>query len=135
MASAGWALQRAVYERLTSAAEVTATLGGPNVYDDVPRGATYPYLTIGQSSTRDWSTASEDGEEHTLTLHVWTRSRGRRQVQVIMSAVRTALHDASLTLSGYALVNLRHELSEARRDGDGETYHGLMRFRAVTEPA
>ena len=70
MASAGWALQRAVYERLTSAAEVTATLGGPNVYDDVPRGATYPYLTIGQSSTRDWSTASEDGEEHTLTLHV-----------------------------------------------------------------
>jgi len=36
-------------------------------------------------------------------------------------------------LSGHRLINLRHEFSEARRDSDGETFHGIARFRAVTE--
>ena len=52
-----------------------------------------------------------------------------------MGAVRTALHDQPLTLTGHRLINLRHEFSEARRDPDGETIHGIARFRAVTEPA
>ena len=64
-------------------------------YDDVPRGGELPYLTIGQSSVRDWSTGSEDGEEHTLTLHIWSRASGRRQVQEIMGVVGTALKDAA----------------------------------------
>ena len=55
MASAGWALQRAMYETLTADAAVTAILGGPRIHDDVPRAAELPYVTIGQSSTRDWS--------------------------------------------------------------------------------
>lgn len=135
MASAGWALQRAIYETLTADAAVTAVLGGPRIHDDVPRAAELPYVTIGQSSTRDWSTGSEDGEEHTLTVHVWSRANGRKQVQEIMGVVRGALDDAALTVVGHRLVNLRHEFCEARRDPDGETYHGLIRFRAVTEPA
>ncbi len=49
--------------------------------------------------------------------------------------MRAALNDQQLSLDGHRLVNLRHELSEARRDPDGETYHGIARFRAVTEPA
>jgi hypothetical protein len=35
---------------------------------------------------------------------------------------------------GHSLINLRHQHSEVRRDPDGETLHGLARFRAVTEP-
>jgi len=135
MASAGWALQRAVYETLTANAAVTGALGGPRIHDDVPRGAELPYVTMGQSSARDWSTGTEDGEEHTLTLHVWSRANGRRQVQQIMGVVRGALNHAALSVEGHRHVNLRHEFGEARRDPDGETYHGLMRFRAVTEPA
>jgi hypothetical protein len=45
------------------------------------------------------------------------------------------LHDAALTLDDHALVNLRLELTETRRDADGITFHAAMRFRAVTEPA
>ena len=52
-----------------------------------------------------------------------------------MAAVERALNDAALTMAGARLVNLRHEFSEIRRDADGETSRGLMRFRAVTEPA
>jgi hypothetical protein len=45
------------------------------------------------------------------------------------------LHDQPLTLVDHDLVNLRHEFSEARPDPDGDTYHGIVRYRAVTEPA
>ncbi len=134
MPSAGWALQKAIYEKLIADTELTSLLGGPHVHDDVPRGTAPPYVTIGQSTVRDWSTGSEDGQEHMLTLHVWSRAVGRRQIQEMMAAVHASVHGATLSLTGHRLVNLRHELTESRRDTDGETYHGIMRYRAVTEP-
>jgi hypothetical protein len=134
MASAAWALQQAVFAALTNDAVLSALLGGTRVYDDVPVRAEFPYVTFAQSSERDWSTGSEAGAEHVLTLHVWSRGGGRKEALAVMAAARAVLDDAALTLSGFRLVNLRHELSEARRDPDGETWHGIVRFRAVTEP-
>lgn len=134
MSSAGFALQQALHACLTSNANVLTALGGPRVYDDVPERAQFPYVTIGQTTERDWSTGSEDGSEHTLTLHVWSRAAGRKEANAVIAAARAALHDAALTLDGHRLINLRHEFSDARRDPDGETFHGTARFRAVTEP-
>lgn len=134
MASASWVLQKALHARLIADADVLAAIGGARVFDDVPRGAAFPYVTFGITSDRDWGTATEAGSEHIVTLHVWSRAAGRREADAIVNALAGALHDAALTLDGHRLVNLRRELSEARRDPDGETFHGLVRFRAVTEP-
>jgi hypothetical protein len=135
MADASWALQQAVFARLTSDAALTALLGGARIYDDVPVRATFPYVTFAQGAERDWSTASEAGAEHALVLHVWSRGKGRKELLAIMEALRVSLHDAALALTGHRLINLRHEASEVRREADGETYHGIVRLRAVTEPA
>ncbi|MBK9077729.1 MAG: DUF3168 domain-containing protein [Hyphomicrobium sp.] len=134
MAGASFALQKAVFETLTAHAGVTSVLGGPRVYDEVPPRADFPYLTFGQTTERDWSTGTEGGSEHILTLHVWSRARGRKETDDVMAATEAALHDAVLTLDGHRLINLRHESSDARREADGETYHGVARYRAVTEP-
>lgn len=134
MADAGFALQQALHARLVSQAPIVALLGGPRVYDDVPQRAEFPYVTFGQSVERDWSTGGDDSREHMVTLHVWSRAYGRKETQAILEAARASLHDAALNLDGHRLVNLRHEYSDARRDPDGETYHGTARFRAVTEP-
>lgn len=134
MASASWALQQAVFATLTSDAPLTALLGGARVYDDVPVRAEFPYVTFAQGAERDWSTGGEAGSEHALTLHVWSRASGRKETVAIIAALCTVLHDQPLTLSGHRLINLRHEASEVRRDADGETYHGIVRLRAVTEP-
>jgi len=133
MSSAGFALQKAIFEKLTSDAPTLAALGGPRVYDDAPARTEFPFVTFGQSSERDWSTGSDEGYEHLVTLHVWSRARGSREAEQVIAAARAALHDQDLTLSGHRLINLRHEFSEARRDSDGETFHGIARFRAVTE--
>jgi hypothetical protein len=134
MPSSSWALQQALYAAVTGSAPLAALIGPPRVYDDIPQGAAFPYLTLGQSTLRDWSTGTDDAEEHTLTLHVWSRAGGRREMHEVMDVLRVALHDQPLALAGHRLVNIRHEISEARRDPDGETYHGIVRFRAVTEP-
>lgn len=134
MSSASRALQASIYEALSTDAGVLAALGGARIYDHVPRGAAYPYVTFGQSTVRDWSTGSEDGDEHIVTLHVWSLGAGRGQVHEIAEVLRTALHDRELALAGHRLINLRHDHSEARREPDGERFHGLVRLRAVTEP-
>jgi hypothetical protein len=139
MPSAALALQQSVFATLTADASLTTLLGADRIYDDVPQATALPYLTLGQTTERDWSTGSDPdtdaGAEHLLTLHVWSDARGKKQAHEILAAVRSTLHDAALTLTGHRLVNLRHEFSEARRTADGETIHGTARFRAVTEPA
>ncbi|MFA7307145.1 MAG: DUF3168 domain-containing protein [Hyphomicrobium sp.] len=133
MSSAGFALQKAIFEKLSGDASTLAALGGPRIYDDAPARTEFPFVTFGQSTERDWSTGSDEGYEHLVTLHVWSRARGRRETEIVIAAARAALHDQDLTLAGHRLINLRHEFSEARRDSDGETFHGIARFRAVTE--
>jgi hypothetical protein len=134
MTDPGWALQKAVYGALTTDAGVLAALGGPHIYDHVPRKTAKPYVTLEQTRVRDWSTGSDTGHEHTLTLHVWATATGARKTMAVIEAIRLGLHDQALNLDGHHLVNLRHELSEIRRMEDGETINGIVRFRAVTEP-
>jgi hypothetical protein len=133
MPSAAWALQTAIFAKLTGNAAVTALLGGQRLYDDVPVRAEFPYITFGQSTERDWSTGTDAGNEHLVTLHIWSRARGRKEADDVIEAARSALHDQSLTLIGHQLINLRHDFSDVRRDPDGETFHGITRYRAVTE--
>lgn len=135
MPSASFALQAAIFAALSADSGLAALAGTPpRLYDDVPPRPSYPYVTLGQSSERDWSADSDPGAEHVLTLHVWSKAAGRKEALAIAAAIHSVLQDAPLSLAGHRLINLRHEISEARRDPDGETIHGLVRFRAVTEP-
>ncbi|MGH6867061.1 MAG: DUF3168 domain-containing protein [Methyloceanibacter sp.] len=132
---ASWALQHGIYQALASSSDLTALLGGARIYDHAPQGAAYPFITLGQSMIRDWSTGTEDGTEHNLTLHVWSRSGGKKQAHEIIEAIKSVLHDTPMMLADHHVINLRHEFSEARLDSDGDTFHGIVRYRAVTEPA
>jgi hypothetical protein len=134
MPTASWALQTAIHSALTTDVGLSGLLGGERMFDHVPRGTPFPYITVGQTTERDWSTGGAEGGEHVFTLHIWSQARGRRQVQAIAAAIRGLLHDSELSLDGHRLINLRHEFTEVRRETDGETLRGLVRFRAVTEP-
>lgn len=132
--NAAWDLQLALWRRLSAHPDLLAVLGGPRLYDDVPQTAAFPFVTLGDIRSTDWSTQDQKGHEHILTLHAWSRAKGRKQVQAILQVLEAALDDAALALQAHRLINLRLVFWDARRELDGETYHGLMRFRAVTEP-
>ncbi|MEX1083143.1 MAG: DUF3168 domain-containing protein, partial [Xanthobacteraceae bacterium] len=101
---------------------------------DAPASAAFPYVTLGEARVTDWSTATEAGEEHQLTLNAWSRQGGHREAHLIAGALLQALDDAPLTLADHRLVNLRFALADVRREADGKTYRAAVRFRAVTEP-
>jgi hypothetical protein len=69
-----------------------------------------------------------------VTVHLWSRHRGRKQVQDLIAEVDRVLDGTDPPLSGHRLVNLRIVFWTALRDPDGETYRGTVRLRAVTEP-
>jgi len=126
--NADLALQKAIYTRLAGDAALAA-LVATRLYDNVPGDAGLPYLALGENETRDWP----GGTEHRLALHAFSRGGGRAEAKRIMGAVNAALHDASLTLEGHELVNLRFLDGTTRREADGMTWRGTIRFRAVTE--
>ncbi len=134
MSSPAWEIQKAVYTALKGDSALAALLGGMRIYDDVPRGAAFPYVTFGPATARDWSTGTEAGWEHLITLRAWSKAGGEKEVHLVLEAMRAVLHEAALTLDGYRLVNLRYEASDTLRGADGESYQGVARFRAVTEP-
>jgi hypothetical protein len=131
--SGGWALQQALYGALTGDAGVAA-LVSTRIFDDVPRDAALPYIVIGEDEESDWSTVTESGSEHSLTLHVWSRAAGYKEIKQICDAVRGALDGAAPPVSGFYLIDLRFENTRTARQNDGRTYHAIMRFRAVLEP-
>lgn len=128
------ALQQSIHAALVGDAVVGA-LVGDRIHDAAPRNATFPYVTFGPARSDDWSTDTETGAEHRFVLEVWSRHRGKSEGWAILEAIRMVLDDAALSLDDHVLVNLRFETSDIRRDPDGLTWHGIMRFRAVTEPA
>jgi hypothetical protein len=135
MPTAATALRAAIHDALIADAPLTSLLGGPKVYDEVPRAAAFPYVTLGEARVSDWSTGTDAGEEHQLTLNAWSRQGGHREAHEIAGALLQALDDAALALTGHRLINLRFALADVRREADGRTYRAMVRFRAVTEPA
>ena len=134
MTTASVALRAAIHDALLADGALTSALGGGKIYDEPPRDAGFPYVTLGEARLTD---ASSDGgltQEHHLTLHAWSRKGGHREAHVIAGAVLQALDDAPLSPEGHRLVNLRFAIADIRRESDGRTYHALVRFRAITEP-
>jgi hypothetical protein len=133
--AASAALRAAVHDALAANAVLTSLLGGPKVFDEPPRSAAFPYVTMGETRITDFSTGDERGEEHQLMLHAWSRQGGHKEAHLIAGALLEALDDTPLALTDHRLVNFRFAVADIRREADGRTYHALVRFRAVTEPA
>jgi len=133
--AASAALRAAIHDALIADTALANVLGGPKIYDDPPRAAAFPYVTLGEARIADYSTGTEPGEEHQVTLHAWSRQGGHKEAHTIAGALLQALDDAPLTLADHHLVNFRFAVADVRREADGRTYHALVRFRAVTEPA
>lgn len=126
-------LQKAVHAVLAADAALTAALGGARVFDHVPADTAFPYVLFGPSAMRDWSSDGEAGAELTLTLHVWSKARGKAEALALMELIRKALDDAPPVLQAGRLVLMRLERAETDRVDDLAAYRGAMRFRALVE--
>lgn len=120
-------LQRTIYETLTADPILMAQVTG--VYDHVDQGKEYPYVVIGEDAAAEFDTDTEQGDESLLTIHTWSRERGRLQTKEIQDAIYEALHRKHLTMNNAIFHSIFWEFSDSFIDPDNETRHGVMRFR------
>jgi hypothetical protein len=133
MSGAAGALNAALLAALSSDLAVLAVLGGEKVFDR-PAGATeFPYVTLGPASHHDLSTGDEDAFEHFVTVHAWSKGRGRGEALAMVEAVRRCLDGTQLELAGHALVFLRCEHVEVGFVEPARAFRGVVRLRALTE--
>jgi hypothetical protein len=127
-------LLTALHARLATDAELTTLIGPDGIRDRLVSGRNLPCIVIGDWTASDYSTATEQGEEHRLTLEIWTDAAGRKQAEIIAAHLHALLHDAALDLEGHHLVSLLYLLTQTRREPKTRLHVAGMRFRAVTEP-
>lgn len=132
--SAALALRAAVRTRLADDAALAALLGGIKIFDEVPAQAGMPYLVLAEIESREAGASVEEGEEHRLTLNLWSRQGGLAEALNAASRVTVLLDGADLPLAGHRLANLRWMATDARRANDGRHRFAALRFRALTEP-
>ena len=127
-------LRKSINQALKASSDLASLLGGVRIYYRPPEPAGFPFITLGQSALRDWSAGSEDDADQRLTVHVWSPFGGKKHMQDIIKAVRTSLNDWPLA-AGRERITLNHEFSEARLDPEGDSFHGIIRYRATAAPS
>ena len=127
MADPAIPLQAALYARLD--AELTVP-----VYDAVPMGTPYPYVTIDSEQASNTSPISgRKRADRMLYLSVWSDYQGQAEVKPINAEIEAALDERSLPLSDGRAASVRVERMSTNRDADGITYQGSVTVRVITQ--
>ncbi|MBL4617068.1 MAG: DUF3168 domain-containing protein [Robiginitomaculum sp.] len=133
--SAELALQEAIFSHLQQDANVQAVLGSPvRLYDDPPAEPIYPFASFGRHQSRDTDADTFALNEQTLSLHIWSRYRGKREAQQILEAVRGSLNDMPPAMNGHRLVSIRTVFADVLRARNGRIFQAILRLRALTQP-
>ena len=127
MTNAVWNAQTAMYTALTG-----ASVAGGRVYDHVPQDVTFPYVRIGESNAQPDDADLVDGTDELLTIHIWSRYRGQKEIKQIMDAIHTVLHHQDLTVTGRTHAHTSVAGVQSFLDPDGLTQHGVMQIRILS---
>lgn len=87
------ALQTAIYGILIADTALSGLVKG--VYDDVPQpddtgdAGAFPYVTIGETVHTAWDTDTSRGDDASITIHIWSRYPGRKEIKQIQGRSMT----------------------------------------------
>lgn len=132
------AVQTAVYDKLKAHTGYPANLVG--IYDMVPQklkscdtyqDSQFPFVTIGEAIHEEFDTFTSLGNTVVITIHTWSRFRGRKEIKTIQGQIYEALHRRELSYTGYDLISCDALGSETFYDADGLTIHGVQTFRIL----
>lgn len=127
-------LQAAIVGALKADTALVAIVG-TRVYDNVPPGAAYPYVSLGQPQVLPDKADCIDGSIVVYTVHGWSSDLGKSvQVKQIGARIGAALDENEFSLTGHRVVIAQHEQTNYLDDPDGITKHVAVTLRFSTEP-
>jgi hypothetical protein len=130
-------LQKGILAALAANSGVT-DLVSTRIYDEPPQNVTYPYVRFGNIEPSAFDTDTAEGALVDLSLEVHSRSAsGRVEAMQVAEAIKVALHrqEASVTVTGYTLVELIFEAFSGTRDDEGRGYTAIILFQAMLDTA
>lgn len=137
--SAEFELQKAIKAVLEATAPLITAMGGAfEVYDCPPERSPLPYISFGDAHTDEYDTVPTEtsdgyGSEHRLIINVWSDYEGKKECSAVINEIKKALRDTPLALTGHRNPNIRFRSADIGKEPDGQAYHGVAIFRAVTE--
>lgn len=120
--SASLAVQKLLVAALAAIDAITG------VYDGPPPDAVSPYLVVGADVVSDWSTKTERGHEHRITINAWDKGPGTAAAKALLGAVEVAGTGLSGVADGHAIISARLVRSFVTTDPEGWS-QGIIEFR------
>lgn len=127
-------LQNAIFSALAASGPLAAMIGD-RVYDEVPPGSAFPYVTISDAQVIDDGDSCEpDQFEIFADLHIWSRTVGLMEAKEISGLIRSVLLPIENVEDWHVPVvdfrGTRHGF-----DPDGLTAHSIVTIRFLLQPA
>jgi len=125
---------------LVATIKALGTAAGTRVYDTVPRNtngdvtAALPFVSLGESDEIPVDEDYWDRTETTHQINVWSRAVGFPECKAIAYAIREALHEQNIAVSGQTLDRMRINTINYSRDPDGITSRARMVLQTDTQP-
>ncbi len=114
-----------------------AALVEDRIYEYAQTGeAGFPFIALGEGQETDDSTDCGVASDAFVDVNVWSRpdTPSFEEAKTIASAVRAALHDASLTLADNRCVLIEHRITRYLRETDPPPmFRASITFHAIVE--
>lgn len=127
MTDASWPLQVAIYEA------VKVALNPVHVADFIRGDKKMPYFVVGETTVIDDSDKTGNGQEHSVHIHGFSQSEGRKFLKQEFAKIYAALHQQNIEIDGHDTVTCTFDwASSIDLDEDNKTYHGIVRYKIIT---
>jgi hypothetical protein len=131
-------IAQAVHDALSGSVDIGAGPVPVKEYVSQPGDAAdpgpFPYIVLGDTTMTPWDTDTETGAEATVSIHVWSRYAGNKELTDIHDAIYAALHRVDIDVEDCVTLGCDFEQSDMYQESDGRTRHGVLRYRIVVEP-
>ncbi len=131
-------LAKAIHSALSGDVSIQSLLGTPpRLYDHAPEDPVFPYLSYGDMRCEAIGGDDVSLEQHTLSLHIWSRYGGRAEIMHLLDAITQRLSPDVLVAIPVGvtdwLVSANIVFTDIFKAPDGQTLHGVVRFTALTQ--
>lgn len=129
MSDASLVVQKAIFDA------VSAAVSPAPVFDHIPQDQPPPYVTVGDDTISYDDSKTSFGQEHSITIQVFSGRRGRVEAKTLMAQVYAALHQQRLVISGQTATPVKFEFGDSFMEPDGVHARVVHRYRLKTQPS
>lgn len=124
-------IQGSVWKILSNDATLKNIVTG--IFDYVPSGHPFPFISIGEGTEEMFHTFSRFGRDISLNIHIFSQHEGFKQAQVILDRVVSLLDYNDIEVDDFDVVYLRYANGQRIREPDGITHHINATFEIIMQ--